>query len=56
MGSDKVLVLKPLPLALSCEIVNGPVPLLVSCTICVLGDPTVTSPKLAVAGVIVNAG
>ena len=56
MGSDKALVLKPLPLALTCEIVNGPVPLFVSCTICVLGDPTVTSPKLAVDGVIVNAG
>lgn len=48
-------MLNPLPLALTWEMVNVPVPLFVICTVCVLGEPTVTSPKLALAGVIVSA-
>jgi len=56
IGKANVLVLKPLPAALICEIVSVPVPLLVSCTVCELGEPTVTPPKLALDGVIVNAG
>jgi hypothetical protein len=55
-GTDSPLVLNPLPVTLTCEIVNVPVPLFVSFAVCELGEPTVTSPKLALEGMIVNAG
>lgn len=56
IGRDSALVLKPLPLAVTCEMVNVPVPLFVSCTVCEPCEPTVTFPKLALDGVIVRAG
>ena len=56
IGKESEPVLNPLPLALTCDIVNVPVPLFVICTVCVLGAPIVTSPKLALAGVTVKAG
>ena len=55
-GSDKVLVLNPLPVTLTCVIVSVPVPLFVNWIVCVLGEPTVTFPKLALEGVTVSAG
>lgn len=56
IGSDKVPVLKPLPAALTCVTDKVPVPLLLNWIACVAGDPTVTSPKLALEGTIVKPG
>jgi hypothetical protein len=56
IGSAKVPRLKPVPLALTWVIESVPVPLFVSWIVCVLETPTVTLPKLALAGVIVSAG
>ena len=56
MGSASVPKLKPVPLTLACVIESVPVPLFVSCIVCVLETPTVTLPKLVLAGVIVSAG
>ena len=51
-----MLVLNPLPVVLTCVMLRVPVPLFVNCTVCELGEPTVTSPKLALPGVTVNPG
>ena len=56
IGSGRVLVLNPLPVTLTCVIVSVPVPLFVNLIVCVLGEPTVTVPKLALDGVMVSAG
>ena len=56
VGNASPLVLKPLPVALTCVIDKVPVPLLVSWMVCELGEPMVTFPKLALVGVIVKAG
>jgi hypothetical protein len=56
IGSDRVPRLNPLPVTLTCVIVSVPVPLSVNWMVCVLGEPTVTFPKLALEGVIVSAG
>src|ERR1700687_1757437 len=56
MGRDRVLRLKPPPVTLTCENVSAPVPLLVNLMVCVLGEPTVTSPKLTLEGVRFTAG
>jgi hypothetical protein len=56
MGSDKVPVLNPLPATLTCVTDKEPVPLLLNWIVCVAGDPTATSPKLAEEGVIVKPG
>lgn len=49
-------MLNPLPVTVACVIDSVPVPLLLTWMLWVLGDPTVTFPKLTLAGVIVSAG
>jgi hypothetical protein len=56
MGKDKGLVLKPLPATLTWVTVRVPVPLFVNWMVCVLGEPTVTFPRLALAGIMVKPG
>jgi len=51
-----VLLLNPLPLTTSCEMVKVAVPLLESCMLWLFVKPITTSPKLALEGVIVRAG
>jgi hypothetical protein len=51
-GSARFPVLNPLPATLTCETVSVPVPEFNNCIVWVLGEPTVTFPKLALAGVI----
>jgi hypothetical protein len=56
IGRLSELVLKPLPATLTWVTLSVPVPLLVTWMGCVLETPTVTFPKLALAGVTVSAG
>jgi hypothetical protein len=50
MGSEKALMLKPTPLTVTCETVTLPVPVLVRVTVWQPLLPTVTFPKLRLAG------
>jgi hypothetical protein len=55
-GSVKPLMLKPVPEALAAEIVRVALPEFVRVMFCVVLLPTLTFPKLTLAGLIVSCG
>jgi hypothetical protein len=56
IGSVNPLVLKPLPVTFTWDIVKTAVPELVTLRVCEFEEPTETLPKLTVEGVKLNAG
>jgi hypothetical protein len=55
-GTERPLMLNPVPEAVAAEMVRAALPVLVSIMVCVELLPTATLPKLTLAGLIVSWG